>query len=91
MEPERNHICRSLSAGENFNSLLERIFEKFQQVDNTSTRKKGGTGLGLAISRQFIQMHGGTIKVSSVVGQGTVFTVILPISVDDRNDQPTKR
>jgi signal transduction histidine kinase len=35
------------------------IFEQFQQIDNTSTRKKGGTGLGLSISRQLVGMHGG--------------------------------
>jgi len=69
---------------------LERVFEKFQQVDNTSTRKKGGTGLGLAISREFVQMHGGTITASSIVGQGAVFTVVLPIRADGRDDQPTK-
>ena len=41
-----------------------KIFEEFQQVDNTSTRKKGGTGLGLSISRRIVELHGGRITVN---------------------------
>ena len=52
------------------------IFEEFQQVDNSSTRQKGGTGLGLAISKRIVEMHGGTIAVESVLGQGSTFRVI---------------
>ncbi|MGA6998053.1 MAG: ATP-binding protein, partial [Pseudolabrys sp.] len=44
------------------------IFEQFQQIDNTSTRKKGGTGLGLSISRQLVGMHGGRIDLDSTLG-----------------------
>lgn len=51
---------------------LASIFEPFK------TYKAGGTGLGLALSRQIIEAHGGTIEVTSEVGKGTVFTVILP-------------
>jgi signal transduction histidine kinase len=58
-----------------------RIFEAFQQVDNTSTRLKGGTGLGLSISRRFVEMHGGTIELSSTRGIGSAFTIIVPIEV----------
>jgi signal transduction histidine kinase len=60
-----------------------RIFEEFQQVDNSSTRKKGGTGLGLAISRRIVEMHGGTIAVESQLGAGATFRVDLPIQVHD--------
>jgi signal transduction histidine kinase len=56
-----------------------RIFEKFQQVDNSSTRRKGGTGLGLAISRQIVEMHGGEITVSSKPGAGSTFRVRIPL------------
>jgi len=57
-----------------------RIFDEFQQVDNTSTRKKGGTGLGLSISRRIVELHGGTITVESEVGTGSTFKVTIPIT-----------
>jgi signal transduction histidine kinase len=61
-----------------------RIFEDFQQVDNTSTRHKGGTGLGLAIARRFVEMHGGTLTVESSLGIGSTFHVRLPVRVSDQ-------
>jgi signal transduction histidine kinase len=61
-----------------------RIFEAFQQVDNTSTRLKGGTGLGLSISRRFVEMHGGGIEISSTPGIGSAFTIIVPIEVSEQ-------
>jgi signal transduction histidine kinase/HAMP domain-containing protein len=61
----------------------ERIFDAFQQVDNSSTRQKGGTGLGLAISRRIIQMHGGTISVESVPGQGSTFRIRIPLQAGE--------
>jgi signal transduction histidine kinase len=59
-----------------------RIFEEFQQVDNSNTRKKGGTGLGLAISRRIVEMHGGAIKVESELGKGSTFLVVVPVRVE---------
>jgi signal transduction histidine kinase len=56
-----------------------RIFEEFQQVDDTSTRKKGGTGLGLAIAKRIMEMHGGTLTVQSKPGEGSTFRMILPV------------
>jgi signal transduction histidine kinase len=57
---------------------LEAIFDKFQQVDGSFTRRAEGTGLGLSITRHLVQMHGGTINVQSQLGQGSTFTVRLP-------------
>ena len=57
-----------------------KIFEEFQQVDNTSTREKGGTGLGLAISKRIVEMHGGRILVDSALGKGSTFTIKLPVN-----------
>jgi signal transduction histidine kinase len=61
-----------------------RIFEDFQQVDNTSTRLKGGTGLGLAIARRFIEMHGGTLTVDSAIGVGSTFRIRVPVRVNEQ-------
>jgi signal transduction histidine kinase/HAMP domain-containing protein len=57
-----------------------KIFEEFQQVDNTSTRKKGGTGLGLSISRKIVELHGGYIAVESEPGKGSNFKITIPIN-----------
>jgi signal transduction histidine kinase len=58
-----------------------KIFEEFQQADNSTTKTKGGTGLGLAIAKRIIEMHGGNISVESTLGAGSTFTVKLPVKV----------
>lgn len=63
-----------------------RIFEAFQQVDNSNTRKKGGTGLGLSISKRLVEMHGGTMTVASELGIGSTFFVRLPIRVGEQRE-----
>jgi len=57
---------------------LETIFERFQQVDASDSRKKGGTGLGLAICRHIVEQHGGKIWVESVAEQGSTFFFTVP-------------
>jgi signal transduction histidine kinase len=57
---------------------LERIFERFYQVESHMTRRHGGLGLGLAVSKILVEMHGGRIEVQSVVGAGSQFSVWLP-------------
>ncbi len=57
---------------------LEKIFDKFRQVDGSSKRRAEGTGLGLAITRSLVQMHGGSITVHSKPGEGSAFIVRLP-------------
>lgn len=59
---------------------IDRIFERFYRVDKSHSREIGGTGLGLAITRSAIAMHHGTIKVFSKEGEGTTFTVRIPLS-----------
>jgi signal transduction histidine kinase len=57
---------------------LDRIFERFEQVDASDTRQLGGTGLGLAITRSIVERHQGRVSVRSELGEGSTFTISLP-------------
>jgi signal transduction histidine kinase len=62
---------------------LERIFERFEQVDASDAREKGGTGLGLAICRSIVEQHGGRVWAESELGRGSTFCVQLPLAEAD--------
>ena len=67
-----------------------KLFQEFQQADNSMTRKKEGTGLGLAISKRIIEMHGGRIWVELQVGRGSTFFVMLPVQAQAQTKPPSK-
>src|SRR4029077_17468303 len=60
----------------------QKIFEEFQQADNSSTRAKGGSGLGLAISRRIVELHGGRLWVESAPDAGSTFYFTVPLRVE---------
>ncbi len=62
-------------------SDLNRIFERFYQVESHLTRKHGGMGLGLSVSKVMVEMHGGRIWAESVDGKGSNFTIMLPMNL----------
>ena len=61
---------------------LSRIFDKFTQADGSTTRVYGGTGLGLTITKRIVEMMGGRVSVSSVLGSGSTFSARIPLPVD---------
>ena len=60
--------------------VQDRIFERFYRVDKARSRETGGSGLGLAITRNVVLMHMGAIKLSSKEGEGSTFTLRIPLN-----------
>ena len=69
---------------------LEAIWEDFRQVDQSRTREFGGTGLGLSITRRLAKGLGGEASVISIHGEGSIFTVVLPVRTTPTDDQPAR-
>ncbi|MBA3366959.1 MAG: hypothetical protein H0U03_14460, partial [Actinobacteria bacterium] len=65
-----------------------RLFERFYRTNEANERAIQGTGLGLSIAKAIVEGHGGTIRVSSVLGQGTTFHVDLPLDGSAQADDP---
>jgi signal transduction histidine kinase len=70
---------------------LDRIFDRFYQVDNASTRKVGGSGLGLSICKAIVEAHKGRIWVESQVGIGSSFYLTLPVADDTGPEEEASR
>jgi PAS domain S-box-containing protein len=79
-----DHVCISVvDSGIGIEEeKLALVFERFRQVDQSSTRKAGGTGLGLAITKELVEMHGGEIWVESDYGNGATFSFTLPTKTE---------
>ena len=64
---------------------LDKIFNRFYRVDKARARTKGGNGLGLSIAKQLLESYKGKITAESVIGQGTIFRIYIPIlQTEDR-------
>ena len=67
----------------------ERVFERFFRVDKSRSKKTGGTGLGLAITKSAVLKHHGAIRVYSREGEGTTFTVRIPLHYEPKEEETT--
>ena len=70
---------------------LDRVFEEFQQIDSSNSRKYKGTGLGLAIAKNYARLLGGDLSVHSEMGRGSTFTLVIPpVIPDEKLPKPTE-
>jgi len=66
---------------------MPHIFDHFYRGDKSRDRKSGGSGLGLAIVKQLVEIHGGQVVVESKLGEGSIFQVLLPVGLEDYNQE----
>jgi signal transduction histidine kinase len=59
---------------------LDRVFREFEQVVDTAHPRQEGTGLGLPLVKKFVEMHGGTIRATSIPGRGSIFVFTIPVA-----------
>ena len=69
---------------------LQRIFDEFYQTEEGRRARKGGTGLGLSLTRNFVELHHGHIDVQSKPGQGSTFTLVLPVDYEKAGYNPRR-
>ena len=69
-------------------SLKDKIFDRFYQVDNSETRPYEGTGIGLALTKELVDLFGGELSIDSQVGSGSIFTILIPMAIVSRNNDP---
>lgn len=95
--PEASKLARSeimlefaiIDTGRGFSKEeAELIFKPFSQIDGSSTRQHGGSGLGLVISRQLVELHGGKMNGSAVLGEGSTFTFTAKFGLPTPDDHP---
>jgi signal transduction histidine kinase len=70
---------------------LDRIFDRFYQVEGSERRRQGGAGIGLSLARKLSELHGGSVAVTSVVGSGSTFSVTLPLGREHFRDEVLER
>src|SRR5690606_11327487 len=63
--------------------LVSRVFDRFFQADPGTTRSYGGAGIGLSLTKELVELHGGTITVESIQGQGTTFFLTIPFRITE--------